>query len=292
MFYVALAIAFIAYFHFKKIGDKRYKIWRYIAWVSLVLGIVYAVPSCGRMEAITPIIIYLIIRWYVFERSFLNILLGAGAILIFIFPVGNACRHSVVVATGYNITLETARESVPSVVLSSGRFVAESFLSRINQSVVLSAIINSPERLEYGSSFKEIFLVFSPPRFLWKDKPESINAKGNEFGHRLGLLYENNFNTSVGPTNVGDWYMNFGLWGIALGMFFMGMLYRIIYEFLINRPDVSLSGIMIYAILWINIIKGMEDWVAPVWAGIIKLLIIIFAIHLFLIGKFRFKQNG
>ena len=84
---------------------------------------------------------------------------------------------------------------------------------------------------------------------------------------------------------VGDWYMNFGLAGIILGMFFMGMLFRLIYEYLIKRTGISFSGVMIYSILWLNIIKGMEDWIAPVYAGLVKIFILLLIIHYFLIKR-------
>jgi len=284
MSYIALAIAFIVYFQFKRIGDTRYKIWRFIAWGSLSLEMFYALPSCGRMAIITPLIIYLIVRWYILERNFWNIFLVVGMVVLFIFPVGNACRHPQALM-GYQITSMAGGESPPiSLVLNSGRFATDSFLSRINQSVILAAIINNPQPLEYGKSFKEIMFVFGPPRSIWKDKPLSINASGNEFGHRIGVLGENDRITGVGPTMVGDWFINFGLAGVIFGMLLMGMLFRLIYEYLIKFTGESLSGVMIYSIFWIQIIKGMEDWIAPVYIGLIRIFVILLIIH-FLMSK-------
>jgi len=291
LFYIALAIAFIAYFYFKKTGDRRYKIWRYFAWGTFLLGLFYALPSCSRMSAIVPVIIYLIIRWYIWERNLWHILMVMAMAVVFLFPFGNACRHPKALIS-YQITSErnqVVSESPASLVLNSGKFAADSFLSRINQSMILSAIINH-QLFEYGSSFKEIALVFSPPRFIWKNKPMSANADGNEFGHRIGVLASDDRITGVGPTIVGDWYMNFGLAGIVLGMLLMGMLFRVIYEYLIKRTEVSLSGVMIYSIVWIQIIKGMEDWIAPVYVGLIRIFVILLVIH-FLISKKLFLKK-
>lgn len=286
--YIALAIAFISYFQLKKIGDYRYKIWRFLAWGSLLFEIFYALPSCSRMEIITPLIIYLIVRWYILEKNFWNIFLVAGMIAIFVFPVGNICRHPKALI-GYQENSTFSGESPVSLVLNSGRFAADSFLSRINQSVILSAIINNPQPLEYGKSLREILFVFGPPRFIWENKPLSVNASGNDLGHRLGILGSDNHITSIGPTIVGDWFINFGLAGIIFGMLLIGMLFRLIYEYLIKCTGMSLSGVMIYSVFWIQIIKGMEDWIAPVYVGLIRMFIILLIIH-FLISEKQQKR--
>ena len=77
-------------------------------------------------------------------------------------------------------------------------------------------------------------------------------------------------------------YLNFGVWGIIFGMLFFGTLFRFIFDFFIGKSNFSLSGIVIYSIFWIQIIKGTEDWIAPVWAGLVKLFVILLIIHLFL----------
>ena len=162
---------------------------------------------------------------------------------------------------------------------------ADSFLSRFNHSYIFSKILEYPQPLLYGSSLSEFFVSLGPPRFIWKDKPLSINASGNEFGHVYGIVNPDDFESSVSPTIVGDWYINFGLAGIIGGMFFIGLLFRVIYEYLIRATNHSLSGVMIYSIAWIQIMHGMESWIAPAYAGLFKLLIMLVIIHFFLRKK-------
>jgi len=306
--YIALAIAFVSYFHQKKLGIDSYKIWRFAAWGTFISEMLYAIPSCGRMQAIVPFIIYLIIRWYVWGKSFWSIVASFFIIAFLLFPLGNACRTPKALIS-YQPDLFKNQESTATnnllsiltnvsinnpagsnkLVNTFAKFATDSFLSRINQLSVLSAILKNPQPLQYGKSFKEIILVFSPPRFIWENKPLSVNAGSNGFGHRIGLLSDDDYITGVGPTIVGDWFMNFGILGIVFGMVLMGMIYRFIYEFLIKSTNYSLSGIMIYSVIWVNVIKGMEDWVAPVYAGLIKISAILFIIH-FLLSK-KFKKN-
>lgn len=287
--YIALAIAFIFYFHFKKNGDKRYKIWGFLAWGAFLLELIYALPSCSRMSAFTPFIIYLIVRWYIWERNLINTLIVAGLIALILFPLGNACRTPEVLSL-YQISQPQKIISEPqeiSSIVNYGQFASDSFLSRVNEISVFSAIINHPQPLEYGSSLREILLSFSPPRFLWENKPESINADSNEFGHRIGVLTPDDKITGVGPTIIGDWYMNFGLIGIVAGMFLTGIIFRMIYNYFIVETMISLSGVLIYSVFWIQIIKGMEDWIAPVWVGLVRIFVVLLIIHFFLVAKKR-----
>ena len=165
-------------------------------------------------------------------------------------------------------------------VKNTGNFAFNSIFSRIDQLAVFSRIIEMDEPLLYGKSLLNFFISLGPPRFIWANKP--VISGGNDFGHRSGLLAPD-VKSTVGVTMVGDWYMNFGFSGIIFGMLFMGILFRLIYEYLIKRTRTSLSGVMIYSILWLNIIKGMEDWIAPVYAGLVKIFALLLIVHYFLV---------
>jgi len=65
----------------------------------------------------------------------------------------------------------------------------------------------------------------------------------------------------------------------------MGIIFRFIYNYLIKNTESSLSGVMFYAVIWIHIIKGIEAWIAPVYVGIIRTIIILLLINFFLIKK-------
>ncbi len=166
------------------------------------------------------------------------------------------------------------------------QFAFDSSLGRLNQSKSIFKVFEKTDKFLYGKSLLNFFISLGPPRFIWKDKPV-INASGNEFGRTYGIIDPDNFQTSVAPTIVGDLYMNFSVWGIIFGMLFFGWLFRIIFDLLIKESNVSLSGVIIYSVFWIQIIKGTEDWIAPVWAGLVKLLVILLIIHFFLATKYE-----
>ena len=283
---IALAIAFSYYFYLLRINDARCRVWRILAWSVFAIEFIYGFMSGGRFAAIVPIIIYLISKHYIYEKDLRRVIFAAILILFVLMPLQNFINDPTLLLRGYmglGEKNQTMREAVPS-------FVFDNSIKRIDQSQILKAIFQRTDKFLYGRSLLNFFISLGPPRFIWKNKP-IINAAGNELGRRYGVLGENDLKTSVGPTVIGDWYLNFGIWGITLGMFFTGALYARIYNYLIQRTNKSLSGVMIYSIFWIHLVKGTEDWIAPVWAGLVKIFVILLVIHFLLIGKAQIANS-
>ena len=62
------------------------------------------------------------------------------------------------------------------------------------------------------------------PRIFWKNKPS--DELGNKFGHRYGELNLEDKNTSWNMPVLNEFYVNYGLWGVGIGMFLLGILFR------------------------------------------------------------------
>ncbi|GEM_PF-1834236 len=277
---IALLIAFLRYFSLLKDNNPQARIWRWIAWAVFAGEILYAIPSCSRALLIAPIILYLIARAYVLGLRNWQIILIVGAIFAVVMPFGPLCLSVNSESTVARLLYRDggfAVENIPTVIQVS-------VLSRTNQNIVISKIVGTESTAEPPLQCRDIaadfMTVLGPPRFLWKDKP-IIGNEGNEFGRRLGLVLPDDFETGIGATVVGSWYFYCGFWGILFGMAALGFLWRAIYAYLIENAR-SLSGIMIYAVLWVNIIKGMENEIVPVYAGLVKIFVILTIIHFFL----------
>lgn len=273
--YAALIIAFVAYYNLMKRGDIQYKNWRIAAWGTLIFQILYAVPTCTRLAIISPLIIYLIVRSYLYGPIYRQLLIILPIVYLMVLPLGNMCRN---VNTINNFV---DKDTKVIGFLGVNEFVANSVVSRSDQFNVFSKLIKTQNEFLYGENLEKFFISLGPPRFIWKNKP-TITLDYNAFGKRIGILSEDDKHTSVGPTLIGDWYMNFGVFGIVFGMMFMGFLWRVIYLYLRERTNFIYSGILIYAIAWLHIVKGLEDSFAPVYAGLVKIVIILCIIHFFL----------
>ncbi|MEK7555445.1 MAG: hypothetical protein AAB516_01335 [Patescibacteria group bacterium] len=289
-FYFALVIAFISYFHLKKNGDKRYRQWRVVAWGTFALEMLYAFPMCGRLEIIVPVILYLIVKFYFLNIPWWKIILIGLGLSIVLFPFGIVCRSPETLET-YSVVEDIEDVRVVSDIADNRIvnikkipvFISDTFIARMDQSVLFLKLVEAELPSLRGKPLLKFFISFIP-RPLWENKP-TINIDGNAFGHLINILSPGDSMTSVGPTIVGDWYWNFGVVGIIFGMFFMGFLWRIFYEYLIKGTVLSLSGVFIYSVVFVQVVKGIENEIVSVYAGLAKFLIILLIIHFFLTWK-------
>lgn len=102
-------------------------------------------------------------------------------------------------------------------------------ISRLTHSFQSLLIVStlSPEKISYwdGYSYK-ILATKIIPRIFWENKPS--DNLGNEFGVRYGVLDEKNYTTSWNMPVLNELYVNFGIIGIAVGMFFLGIVYNLV----------------------------------------------------------------
>ena len=100
-------------------------------------------------------------------------------------------------------------------------------LWRINHSASSFVHISksSPEKVPYldGESYKILLTKFIP-RLIWKNKPS--DEFGNKFGHIYKVLNEKDNVTSWNMPVLNEFYANYGLKGVLVGMFIMGFIIR------------------------------------------------------------------
>jgi hypothetical protein len=102
----------------------------------------------------------------------------------------------------------------------------ETSVQRIDQTITLCAVMNlTPSVIPYwgGDSYSTLYWMFIP-RLLYPDKP--LKVMGQDFGHRYGLLGKSDRTTSYNLPQLVELYVNFGTWGVVLGMFLIGMICR------------------------------------------------------------------
>jgi hypothetical protein len=275
------ALAFIfAYSYGLRKSDAPSSVAASLSWTAFAIELVYGAVSGSRVWAAVPILVWLIVRHFAYRPSALRVLVAVLFIFFFLMPVVKLFSNYQGIVPYHFVGESGSTEFTTDTVT---RFAVDSFFRRTDQSVVVSRVFDSPPGLLHGTSFKDFFVALGPPRFIWRSKPVT-NPDGNALGRSIGLLPPTDTVTSVGPTSIGDLYLNFGLGGVLLGMMIGGALLKILYYFLITRGN-CLSSLMIYSVVWLEVIKGSEDWIAPVAAGIVKLFIIFFIVHLVLVGK-------
>jgi oligosaccharide repeat unit polymerase len=86
-----------------------------------------------------------------------------------------------------------------------------------------------------GGSYKFLYTHFIP-RFIWKNKPKE--EWGNFWGKRYNVLASNDKGTSWNFPVINEFYANFGMAGVAFGMFLLGFLAK----FLASKLHVQKSS--------------------------------------------------
>lgn len=274
---IAFGVVLLVYYSLAREDALHARRWGMVAGSLFAIGTIFAVFSCGREEIFLIVLSYLIIRWYMKGMVWWKTCLAVFLLVAVVFPWGNACRSSLV-----RENLLAGRERDASVVplaQSGARLMVGSFFSRINHSFTIAHVVAS-DLSDFKSRFVADFLAsFASPRFLWMDKPASINGRGNEFGHRAGILSPDDSLTAVGPTLPGEFFINFGFAGVLIGMAFFGLLLKFLYVYLVGRETFSPSGILVYSVAWLSLLRGLEHWAVPLLAGFVKISLLLLVIH-------------
>lgn len=272
---IAVAIAFAFYFHLLKNKDSNSGKWRLLAWEAFSVEFIYGVFSGSRLSAAIPVVVYLIIRNYLYKKNLFLVVAVALLMFFIVMTFQGFYRSPDVFMRSY---VDFSEGSPKSKILE---FILDNSIGRTDQARIITYVFSNTKEFLHGATFRDFFISLGPPRFIWKNKPLSINSRGNDFGHRIGYL-TTDYKSAVGPTLVGDLYINFGVMGIILGTFLLGLLYRLIFGVLVNLSNPPLYGIVIYSLFWSQFIPGLENWIAPVWAGMVKLLLFLLLIGYFL----------
>ncbi len=156
----------------------------------------------------------------------------------------------------------------------------ESLIKRLDLISQFSKCIDlTPEVIPYWKGYSLRPLLTAPiPRFImpWK----LTENMGQEFGHRYGLLDPTDFGTSINLPILDELYINWGLFGIIIGMFIIGFSYRILYR-IINYENlnafIAAIGIIIF---WV--IQNVSSNISLLFGNLTEYIIILYLIFLIL----------
>jgi hypothetical protein len=131
-------------------------------------------------------------------------------------------------------------------------------MSRASALVTFAKVVYlTPEYVPYWGGYTYRYLYTSIiPRFLYPQKP--VKILGQEFGHRYELLDPFDQTTSYNLPVLVEFYINFGVWGIIIGMLMIGIFFRNLYIFF-NHPDAGEAGIVIGTIIFIGLYNLESD---------------------------------
>ncbi|MFK8016099.1 MAG: O-antigen polymerase [Gammaproteobacteria bacterium] len=168
------------------------------------------------------------------KQIHLLFLMGAVGLCIYFLRIASALSH-----LGYKVTLESVEAFGSNLVhfaLQRGNVP--------NFPIVFTLLDKMPseEGFFHGSTLFNWAIFFIPKAILKADYLISLQIKR--------LWYTDIEGGGLPPTAVGEWYANFGLAGVLVGMFVVGLVMGLLYK----RAIVSCSPYA--AVLWANLSFG------------------------------------
>jgi oligosaccharide repeat unit polymerase len=211
-----LTVAFMLLYAF----SRRGRVWLLPIFACLLL--IYT--TIGFRYRVLILVMAPVVYWYLAGRRRPGVVVMVTAALCCIGMIGIIGNTRRAFRTGSDV--ETDQLSLEST--------GESFTRSLDIYQPYLAIVDAfPDRRQFlwGSSFA--YLLVQPiPRRLWPDKPEAPIKRIDRM-----ILNDVAAKSGVAYPNVGEFYVNFGVLGIAVGMWLFGISMRILYEYLRKHED-------------------------------------------------------
>jgi len=212
--------------------------WKKVVGLVVLFGLSSIVPfvASQRLVLINTMIVTLLVVHYMYRRVNTSRLLYFTVAVLALLGTLAELRES----SQYRTPIATeASEYVDALDDTLNR---PYFLGVAKTSLVVASV---PEQVDYlyGQSLT-LFLLAPVPRTLWPEKPA---VRIGPFVSKN--IYRRESRSGVPPGIAAEFYMNFGLWGAVIGMFFLGLLVRMLYRSFIERAQVKPHAVVIFAIL-------------------------------------------
>jgi hypothetical protein len=125
------------------------------------------------------------------------------------------------------------------------------------------------------------------PRVLWEEKPML------DVGRWFAINFFNqppDVPSAIVIMNIGDFYVNFGILGVMLGMFFLGIVYKTLYLYFIHYGKRSAIAVFIYIFIFIRLGIGIEADVISMFLSLLYSLLLVLSISWFLKMKLTARK--
>jgi hypothetical protein len=220
------------------LNNKLSRFELFLLGVIIFYALIVKISSGSLASAIFFITFLMIIYWNERKRIPWQFILLIALITIILNPVKSVFRVNTWGELNSSLTifdkallfyeLTNLHYSGQGILNSIGSDTSTA--NRLANTPTLSYVIQvTPEQVPYwlGESYETLWTSFIP-RFIWPGKPEA--TIGNEFGQRYSLLGPSDFTTSYNLPWLTEFYANFGVIGIVVGMFAVGVLFRFLVQ--------------------------------------------------------------
>ena len=240
----------------------------------IAVGLFVAVSSGGKAGLMTGFIGILMAFTIARRKLKVEQWLLIGCVSVVLLFVGFTWASAFRASKGLERTsaAEYYSVAIDSIVTIQGEGLASQFsdfvgtlLERLEIASSLAVVVSNHEVLAryeqaYGlenNIWQATWLGFIP-RFVWSDKP--VIGDNRAFNQ----LYLDTEWSGFAITTIGDLLRNFGPLGVPLGMFFLGVLLRILYRTLVEGGNFETwKGVLCYSMMTTASIEGFYGHILP-----------------------------
>jgi hypothetical protein len=268
--------------------------WRILFVAVFSMEVFWGLISGMKSFALQNFLVVALVSSFVKQRLNLRWLVILFFALVLLYPVSNAYRSLVregdVEVTSFEKAAQAAQMACSKVgedLSTAGDFWREGLNSTLGRLDLLTSVAQvltlGPRASMVKGDVHWWMLPVYPfvPRFLWPSKP--ILDEGGRFTVALRGGYGDaaTAGTSTAVTYPGDLYLQFGLLGIPIGMSILGL----VVQWFTNRMSdpVEPGHLFVYAAVFL-IGFPLEVDVFSLWAGLIKLLAILYVLRRLIYG--------
>jgi hypothetical protein len=249
-------ISWFYYFH-----NKENK-WLILAILSTVFLIMVGLVSNSKTEILKPLLIIFINYYLVIGKiNYKYLLFIIIGFLLFAFPFITNLRYKLYITTissrinyaefVFNYLVNGDWLKNFGDINSSINAVGRDLLNVFN---IITETTGKSTSFLNGETYSDA-LSMMIPRFLWNNKPD-INI-GNFIGYKYHLISSTDIITNIAPTQMGELFMNFGTFGVALGMFIWGILAFLVDKIIIGTYKINWLSIWFFSlIIWQGSVIG------------------------------------
>jgi len=270
--------------------------------IYVMLGGVLVQTVLGGSKGLVFSLLFLLLVFYNYRKTRVGIwayIVGAVVGLLVIFPLLNTYRSThFSISGGFSLELGTALSDTlvssyrELASMTPGEYVDNAITQLMRRqheidsfaTIIAKTGISSPYLL--GSDFIWIVPTAVIPRLIWPSKP--FPQDGVIFDTEYWSAYPG---ANAGPPFVGDLYMNFGLPGVIVGMFFLGILCRFVYLYFIKNTGSAAPGLLFYGVLAPELIRMGAEAPASVLSGVLKTGLYLMLFHLVIATRIQGSQH-
>jgi hypothetical protein len=253
----------------------------------MLVELAWAIPTGGRRDIAHVLLGGLIVCYYaraagVPKRTIIALVL----VFTFVFsPLALNYRHSSDYHTNTTHALSEAAsqlfgQSPPDFLISGFNATVSRFSESPSMAVMLD---RGPQALNLrpGETLLWTFESFVP-RAIAPNKVDP-GTFGNLYGRDYGLISNKDYTTSIATPPADEFYFNYGIPGVLIGMFLLGGAYRLIADYLADRRANPVA-LGVYAMLALPLVESQESIIAQGLFGVIKLGLVLVILLAVIIG--------